>query len=156
MINMGKQEKSVQFCDKAYEMGKWYERIYKGAVSACLTVVFIWVLAGCNIIGGKAEPTDNAGDFLIVEYGTTGCAWCTKLKSVLIEINKETGGALDMEFVYLDRQRDRVEEAKEAGIGRGVPFLVVYDAEDEIVLRLEGFSSSTDIKTKFREVGILQ
>lgn len=106
--------------------------------------------------GPEVETTQKADEFAIVEYGTTRCPACGQLKGILNRVNGEVDDALDIEFVYLDKDQSRVGEAQSAGMGNYVPFLVVYDAEDNVVWTHTGALPPAEIKKEFIELGILK
>ena len=78
------------------------------------------------------------------------------MRDLLGEINREVDGVLNIEYVSLDKEPDRVQEAKDAGMGRGVPFLVVYGPEDEIVLQQAGYGPAEAQKMQFVKIGLLR
>lgn len=94
--------------------------------------------------------------YRIVEYMSTTCPWCHKLKNELEILGADVKGGLNVEYVNLDKQRERIEEATEAGFKGFVPYLVIYDGNDGVATTLGGYATAQALKDKFVEAGALQ
>lgn len=104
--------------------------------------------------GASGLQLPAPGKFLIVEYMTETCPWCHKLKGELDALNNELAGALNIEYVLLDKQRQRLEEASKAGFAGYVPFLVVYDADGNVAFT-GGYAPAAELKKQFQKAGIV-
>jgi glutaredoxin len=97
-----------------------------------------------------------AEGYRVVEYRTVNCPWCNKLKDSLEALGAEVKGGLNVEYVYLDKTSERVEEAEKAGFKGFVPFLAVFDGDGKVVTTVGGYAPAKALKEKFVEAGVLK
>ena len=102
-----------------------------------------------------SKLTARAG-YRIVEFGTETCNWCDKLRAALKEVNESAGNALRIEYVYLDRDKDRIEEARKNGFEGFVPFTVIYGPEGKVKGTLSGYLKREDLVARLKESGTLE
>jgi thioredoxin 1 len=86
----------------------------------------------------------------LVDLGAGQCAACKMMAPILVELLRDYGDRLIVEFI--DIRED--EGATEAYGIRLIPTQIFYDRDGKELFRHEGFISKQDILTKWKELGV--
>ena len=86
----------------------------------------------------------------MIELGSVSCIPCKMMATVLDELRKDYSGALQVDFIDVNKDR---EAATQFGI-RVIPTQVFLDASGKELFRHEGFFPKEDILAKWKELGV--
>jgi thioredoxin 1 len=97
--------------------------------------------------GGAAEPAPLPR---LVDLGADQCIPCKMMAPILVELEKDYAGQLDI--VFVDVWKNRGAGAR-YGI-RLIPTQIFFDAAGKELFRHEGFYAKKDILAKWAELGV--
>jgi len=100
------------------------------------------------VVGSDPEETQPLPR--LVELGSVTCIPCKAMAPILDELRKEYAGALQVDFVDVNKNRDA---AMRFGL-RIIPTQVFLDANGEELFRHEGFFPKEQILAKWKELGM--
>jgi len=98
----------------------------------------------------NSEPAENRPLPRLVELGSVTCIPCKAMAPILEELRNEYRGALEVDFIDVNRDPD-------AGARFGIrikPTQVFLDANGEELFRHEGFFPKDKILAKWKELGV--
>lgn len=112
----------------------------------------ILLLATGILAAEPTQPTQPAKAALprLVELGSTSCIPCKRMKPIIDELTKEQAGVIDVEFIDVNKDREKAVPYKV----RIIPCQVFIDASGKERFRHEGFWSKKDITAKWTELGV--
>jgi thioredoxin 1 len=97
----------------------------------------------------RAEPAAVRRLPRLVDLGTTTCAPCKAMLTVVAELERSYDGQLTVEFINVQQQE---EASRRFGV-RVIPTQVFLDPDGKELFRHTGFYATEAIVAKWRELG---
>ena len=107
-------------------------------------VVMVFAVSVLSVCAADTLPK-------LIDLGAHACIPCKKMAPILVELETEYAGKLDVEFIDV-WQKENVERAKQFKINL-IPTQIFFGTDGKELWRHEGFISKQDILDKWAELG---
>ena len=133
---------------------KLWLQLHKKAliIGMCVILALMGVIIGVSVKSCSSETGGTAGQYTLMDLGSKGCVPCDNLQPVLSSLRSKYSEKIRVKFYDVNRTSEGARLANKYNVST-IPTLIFLDKSGNVVKRMVGYHSQSEIESAFRSLG---